>query len=167
MRTSLYRHFNNVGELLYVGVSLSALQRLGQHAENSEWFNSIDRVTIEHFDSREEALAAERSAIIQDRPMHNIHHKKAAAEAQRKADDALMATTQAKKDLTARIVCFNPVYSLHGAANALDVSSRLVRQWVREGKIGYFTMPTTTGKQVPYISGWQLIEHIESMVAAS
>lgn len=167
MRTSLYRHFNGAGELLYVGVSLSAIQRLGQHAEHADWFKSISRVTIEHCDTREAALAAERAAVIRERPLHNIHHKKAADEAQRKANEKLTATAQAKKDLTARIAYFNPVYSLHGAADALSVSSRLVIQWVREGKIGHFMMPNKAGKPVPYISGWQLIEHIESMMNAS
>jgi predicted GIY-YIG superfamily endonuclease len=162
--TSLYRHYNSEGELLYVGVSLSALQRLGQHAECSEWFKSIASVTIEHFETRDAALDAERNAIVRECPLHNIHHKKNAKEAQRKAIEKLTATAQAKRDLTARIAYFNPVYSVHDAAAALSVNVRLVRQWIREGKIGYFTMPSKTGKPVPYISGWQLIEHIESMM---
>lgn len=166
-RTSLYRHFNGEGQLLYVGVSLSAVQRLGQHKEHSDWFESIARVTIEKFDTREEALEAERTAIIRERPLHNIHHKYGAAEEKRKANEKLNSTAQAKKDLMARIVYFKPVYTLDGAADALSVSKRLVTLWLREGKIGYFTMPSKTGKPVPYISGWQLIEHIESMLNKS
>lgn len=146
---------------------MSALHRLGQHAEHSDWFASIARVTIDRFETREAALAAERDAIIRERPLHNIHHKKAAKEAQRKADEKLIASAQAKKDLIARIVYLKPVYSLHEAAKALSVNVRLVIRWIREGKIGYLTMPNTVGKPVPYISGWQLIEHIESMVNAS
>ena len=80
MRTSLYRHFNKAGDLLYVGVSLSALHRLGQHSDHSEWFRSIAKVTIEHFETRSEALNAEREAIGKERPLHNIHHKQLAAE---------------------------------------------------------------------------------------
>lgn len=166
-RTSLYRHFNGEGQLLYVGISLSAIQRLGQHKEHSDWFESITRVTIEQFDTREEALEAERSAIFRERPLHNIQHKHGADEERRKANEKLSATAQAKKDLTARIVYFNPVYTLDGAADALSVSKRLLTLWVREGKIGYFTMPNKTGKPIPYISGWQLIEHIESMLNKS
>lgn len=165
--TSLYRHYNGSGELLYVGVSLSALQRLGQHADNSDWFKSISRVTIEHLETRQDALIAERNAIIREKPLHNIVHKKAAEEAERKANEKLTVFAQAKHDLTARIAYFKPVYSLHEAADALSVNVRVVNQWMRDGQIGYFTMPNTTGKPIPYISGWQLIEHIESMCAAS
>jgi len=161
-RTSLYRHFNGEGKLLYVGVSLSTIQRLGQHKEHSDWFESIARVSIEHFDTREEALEAERLAIFRERPLHNINHKYS-AEKRCKAT----ATEQAKKDLMAKIVYFNPVYTLDAAADALSISKRLITIWVREGKIGYFTMPNKTGKPVPYISGWQLIEHIESMLKKS
>lgn len=167
MKTSLYRHYNSANELLYVGVSLSSLQRLGQHAQHSDWFKSIASMKIEHFETREMALEAERSAIIRERPLHNIHHKKAAEEAQRKANDKLTAMAQAKKDLTARITYFKPVYTPEAAADALSVNGRLVKQWMREGKIGYFTMPSKTGKPMPYISGWQIIEHIESMMNAT
>ena len=167
MKTSLYRHYNSKGELLYVGVSLSALQRLGQHADHSDWFASIARVTIEHLDTREAALDAERAAVIRERPLHNIHHKKASEEAQRKANEKLTETAQAKKDLTARIVYFHPVYSLHGAAQALAVNVRLVNLWVRSGEMDHFTMPSQTGKPVQYVSGWQLIDYIERMTSAA
>jgi len=167
MKTSLYRHYNSNGDLLYVGVSLSTLQRLGQHADHSDWFLSIARVTIEHLETREAALDAERAAVIREKPLHNIHHKKAAEEALRKTREKLTETAQAKKDLTARIVYFNPVYSLQDAANALSVSSRLVNAWVRSVEIGYFTMPNKAGRPVQYISGWQLIDYIERMTNAA
>lgn len=163
MRTSLYRHFNSAGELLYVGVSLSALNRLGQHADHSEWFKAISRVSIEHFETRHQALEAERCAIIKERPKHNIVHKKAAEEAQKKASAQLIAIAQAKRDLTARIVNFHPVYSLHEAADALRVNIRAMNELVGTGKIGHFTMPNRNGKPIQYITGWQLIEYIESV----
>ena len=167
MRTSLYRHFNEEGELLYVGISLSAIQRLGQHKEHSDWYQSIASVTLEHFETREEALKAEREAIFRERPLHNIHHRYSSKQAQRKADEELTELAQSKEDLTARVVYLNPVYTLESAAEALCVSKRLLMLWVREGKIGYFTMPSKTGKPVPFISGWQLIEYIESMLNKS
>lgn len=167
MRTSLYRHFDSNGELLYVGISLSALHRLGQHKDHSDWYQSIANVTLEHFETREEALEAEREAILRERPLHNIHHRYSAKKAQRKIEEKLTAIAQAKEDLTARIVYLNPVYTLESAAEALSVSKRLLMLWVREGKIGYFTMPSKTGKPVPFISGWQLIEYIESMLNKS
>lgn len=67
---SLYRHFDAEGNLLYVGISLSAVARLIQH-RSSGWFDQIVRIDIERFDSRDTALAAENIAIKKERPRHN------------------------------------------------------------------------------------------------
>lgn len=68
----LYRHFNLEGELLYVGISLSALNRLAKHKSSSHWFNEITNVTIQKFSTKEEAVAAEIEAIAKENPRHNI-----------------------------------------------------------------------------------------------
>ena len=62
---ALYRHFTADGTLLYVGISLSALNRLGQHRQNAEWFDKIARVEIEHFPTRAAAQGnfPERAAV--------------------------------------------------------------------------------------------------------
>jgi predicted DNA-binding transcriptional regulator AlpA len=70
----LYRHFNKIGELLYVGTSISALHRLGEHSRNSKWFNTITTITLEHFKTIQEAQNAERTAIWFEHPKHNIQH---------------------------------------------------------------------------------------------
>lgn len=71
VKTHLYRHFDANGQLLYVGISLSALKRLSQHNSQSRWADQIANVTIETFPTRDSALAAEREAIISERPIHN------------------------------------------------------------------------------------------------
>jgi predicted GIY-YIG superfamily endonuclease len=71
-KTALYRHFDTDDNLLYVGVSLSSVNRLSQHKSNSHWFYSIARQEIEYFDSREEALKAEAEAIRNENPNNNI-----------------------------------------------------------------------------------------------
>lgn len=71
--TSLYRHFDKGGSLLYVGISLSAVERLNGHA-NSKWASEIARVEIERFPTRGDALNAERNAIRDERPIHNVVH---------------------------------------------------------------------------------------------
>lgn len=72
--THLYRHFDSSGALLYVGISVSALQRLKAHRDGSAWFDSIARVEIQAFTSRQEAEAAERAAIQSEKPRWNIRH---------------------------------------------------------------------------------------------
>jgi hypothetical protein len=71
-RTQLYRHFDRAGKLLYVGVSLSAVSRLAEHLNGSGWAQQIARVDIETFESRTEALRAERLAIIKEAPAYNV-----------------------------------------------------------------------------------------------
>ena len=69
--TALYRHFDSDGRLLYVGISLSAIIRLAEHRA-SPWFDDIAHVEIEHRSTRKAALAAERAAIRNEKPLHNI-----------------------------------------------------------------------------------------------
>lgn len=70
----LYRHFNKDGILLYIGISLSAIQRLAQHEATSPWFEQISDVKIESYPDRESALDAERRAIENETPLYNIRH---------------------------------------------------------------------------------------------
>jgi hypothetical protein len=64
--TSLYRHFNKDGLLLYVGISLGAraLDRQVDHRGSAKWFCEISNITLEHLPSREAARIAEDRAIL-------------------------------------------------------------------------------------------------------
>lgn len=72
--TALYRCFNNKDELLYVGVSYSAINRFSQHKTSSKWAKDVVTIYIEPFDSRDLALAAEKKAIKTEYPKHNDQH---------------------------------------------------------------------------------------------
>lgn len=76
MSTSLYRHFDAEGALLYVGISLSWPVRTKAHAHGSRWFEAVAKVEIEHFPTREAALLAEREAIKSEKPQFNIIHNR-------------------------------------------------------------------------------------------
>jgi len=73
-RTALYRYYDSEDHLLYVGVSLHAIQRMAQHRQEKPWYEEVTRVDIEYYPSRAEAERAERFAIQQERPQHNIQH---------------------------------------------------------------------------------------------
>lgn len=75
----LYRHFDAEGRLLYIGVSLSAIGRLGEHKQNSDWFWMIARVEVTAYASRRTVLKAERLAIQREKPLHNIMHARKSA----------------------------------------------------------------------------------------
>lgn len=70
--TSLYRHFDADGRLLYVGIALCAIYRLDEHMERSAWRNSIKRVEIERHPTRRHAKYAEAVAIRDEKPIHNV-----------------------------------------------------------------------------------------------
>lgn len=70
--TALYRHFDKNGKLLYVGISLSVVKRLGQHKLHAHWYMRIARIDVEWFNSREEASHAEMLAIQDENPECNV-----------------------------------------------------------------------------------------------
>ena len=67
----LYRHFDETGALLYVGISLSAITRLRQHRDRSVWFSQIKSITITQFETRADAKIAEKAAIQTEHPVYN------------------------------------------------------------------------------------------------
>jgi hypothetical protein len=73
-RVDLYRAFDAQGSLLYVGISVSAINRLIAHRTDSEWYGLCARLEITPYLSRHEALTAEVNAIEDERPRFNIRH---------------------------------------------------------------------------------------------
>lgn len=91
----LYRHFDGAGILLYVGISLSAINRLEAHRKTSPWFWNIARVEVQRFPTREQCEHAEKTAIDTERPLFNLRH----AHATRKADAHQLRGAQQAKAL--------------------------------------------------------------------
>ena len=71
---NLYRHFDETGQLLYVGVSIGAVSRLEQHHLTAHWSSQIRKVTIEPCAGRADALQKEGMAIITENPLYNKNH---------------------------------------------------------------------------------------------
>ena len=71
---ALYRHYDASGRLLYVGISLSAVERLGRHMSGAGWAAQIARVEVEHHPTRAAAEDAEVEAIERERPAFNRRH---------------------------------------------------------------------------------------------
>lgn len=75
-QTSLYRYRDAKGRLLYVGISGKLARRLHQHESGTRpWVHEATNITVEHFDTRAEALAAESEAIATEDPVYNIAGK--------------------------------------------------------------------------------------------
>jgi len=76
-RTALYRYFDADDGLLYIGISNDPDFRWKAHLYGSDrngWPSKVARRTVEWFDSRRLALAAEAEAIRTERPRHNGAH---------------------------------------------------------------------------------------------
>lgn len=156
----LYRHFNKDRELLYVGVSLSAVHRLGQHADHSHWFKSIARVEIENFETREEVLAAERKAIIEENPKHNLKRPKVE---QQRVEEMIRQIEESRTELERRVVLFKPMYTTKEAADLLSRSARIVKQLIDRKELGCVYINTGAKEPKCYITGWQLIDYFEQL----
>src|SRR5262249_31908278 len=71
---NLYRAYDADGRLLYVGISLSAFNRLIDHKRDSGWASEMVTMTVERFPTREIAEWEERKAIKEQRPIWNRAH---------------------------------------------------------------------------------------------
>ena len=59
-------------ELAYIGITCNPLGRFSKHHCQKEWWKLVDRIDIEWFSSRHEALRAESEAIASEMPRYNI-----------------------------------------------------------------------------------------------
>ena len=84
--TSLYRFFGAGDELLYVGITARGRGRWHQHNADKAWWPDVARATVEHYPTRDDALTAERDAIIAERPRHNVVHNGGAKCERRRSD---------------------------------------------------------------------------------
>lgn len=158
--THLYRHFDAEGALLYVGISLSAVNRLSQHKDCSHWFDDIARVDIETFPSRHEALRAEKAAILAENPRHNLRRpglREQDAVRQRRAVE------ESRTELLRRVVLFDPMYTFDAAGRVLCVGPTTIKRLVEEGKLG--SVDLGQGRPRRRVTGWQLLEYIEALQA--
>lgn len=71
MTTTLYRAYDDLDRLLYVGISDGEFIRLGQHAASAAWTAYTVRITLERHPLRADAEAAERAAILNEDPVWN------------------------------------------------------------------------------------------------
>ena len=72
MAVALYRHYDLIGQLLYVGISLRPFVRLKEHNQTADWYRQVRFTITEWFDDRASALDAEALAIETERPLFNV-----------------------------------------------------------------------------------------------
>ena len=72
----LYRFYNSLGQLLYVGITNNPTVRFRDHKNSREWWPVVVMITMERFGSRDQLIYAERRAIATEDPLHNIAHNR-------------------------------------------------------------------------------------------
>lgn len=70
--TTLYRLYDEGGDLLYVGISTRPLQRVREHSKGQTWWTEVASQTFEHYPTRQAAADAELDAIRTEHPRYNI-----------------------------------------------------------------------------------------------
>lgn len=69
--TTLYRCWDELGDLLYVGVTHDLTSRMKQHKYGTDWYPQVARITATAHPVRMAALVAEAQAIEAESPLHN------------------------------------------------------------------------------------------------
>lgn len=72
--TSVYLYYDEVGILIYVGVTRTGILRNRQHNDDKEWWPFVSAQKIEHCQSAEIALDREKALIQKYRPPFNKQH---------------------------------------------------------------------------------------------
>lgn len=166
---NLYRHYDADGVLLYVGVSLSAIVRLAQHRSASHWFSEIARIEIKQYPTRESVLLAERKAIFEENPRHNLMRP---TSAEVKREEKRMSRSEASREhLLKRVTQFNPVYSIHEVSEVTGMAHSKIKALISDGSLGSIKVGATNSpngvKSRLKVTGWQLIDFIENLEAGT
>lgn len=71
MKTWVYKHFDEEGTVLYVGVSNDPMMRTRSHEKEADWFDDVRSIDVKSYPTREDALEAEANEILSSRPLYN------------------------------------------------------------------------------------------------
>lgn len=82
----VYRCYDASEALLYVGCTFDVERRLSEHALHSGWFPLVARKTSVRYETRREALDAEKQAIFTENPVHNERRPEPKPRATRKRE---------------------------------------------------------------------------------
>jgi hypothetical protein len=76
-RTALYRIRDEDDALIYIGITTPGIPfRWNGHQAIQPWWDEVRSLTVEWFDTRAEAEAAEKAAILAEQPKYNVTYLK-------------------------------------------------------------------------------------------
>jgi excisionase family DNA binding protein len=72
---TLYRMYNSLGQLLYIGITTRGnAGRFHEHARDKPWWKEVHSINCQHFTTAHATERAERLAIQTERPKYNVTH---------------------------------------------------------------------------------------------
>jgi predicted GIY-YIG superfamily endonuclease len=71
---TLYRFRASDDTLLYIGITVNPGQRFVDHAHKKQWWSQVATIALEQHDDYPSLVAAEREAIQEEKPLHNVIH---------------------------------------------------------------------------------------------
>jgi len=80
---SVYRYYDKLGILIYVGITSQRSTRQQQHNADKAWWPHVAKQEVDHFTSRSAALERERSLIQTFLPPFNVQHNRDHSEMRR------------------------------------------------------------------------------------
>jgi len=184
--TELYRFYDEQESLLYVGISINAIMRMTQHRCASSWYEQATSITIARYKTREDALQAEKEAIKNEKPTHNIHHNNGSVIEQCVVEDEKPdwvtrpnGNTPDGRNTINRTVNYKPLYSAKEAGDTLSLTGdkvKKIRGLIESGNMdGVLIKEETRAVNVGggetemrtvrhyAVTGWQLIDFIERL----
>lgn len=72
----LYRFYNVDGDLMYIGATSDPPGRFKSHQADKEWWGEVAQIRLQHCETRQQLIAAEKAAIEWEQPIHNVLHNK-------------------------------------------------------------------------------------------
>lgn len=161
MTTALYRHYDVENRLLYVGISCCPIKRTYEHSLTSHWYDGVSKITIERFNSRFEAIAAEKLAIEEELPLHNVRANSGCLQ-ERQTRQHLSILD--KITLDKNVKSLDAFYDVDGVAKLLKLKERDIKFLTDNNILSCFRIKTHRISERVVISGWHILDYLNSLV---
>lgn len=142
-RTALYRIRGEAEVLLYIGITNSPAIRWNGHQLIQPWWDELRTLTVEWYDSRTEAEAAEKAAVLAEQPKYNVTYLKPTGPARERKPLGAIPVQHGKAELEPRVddenrLTFDAVgnlLSVKEVATRLRLSEVTIRRLIKSGDL--------------------------------
>lgn len=121
--TCVYQYYDHSGRILYVGITGRGIKRSHEHAKSKDWWSQTTGCHIEHFASREDALARESYLIAAYKPPFNTQ-----GVARNLTLDEIAAARQSAGEVLSDMAVQLEMYQIEEARSRKDWPAA-IRQW--------------------------------------